>query len=497
MLNELPAYLSRRRRSAARGKESGTWRSALAAAARALTVSAGAAGTVTLIASSPALADQATLSPVVNAADRVLQFDWPALRIGTGEYEEGPTGVTVFYFPHRALAAVDVRGGGPGTVNTDYLRLGYDTPELDAVVFSGGSWYGLESITAVGTALKDDGIRDGTWTNLALSVGAIIYDLGERRLNEIYPDKRLAQATFRAAQPGVFPLGAHGAGRFAKTGGLFGCNAYSGEGGAFRQIGEIKIAAFAVVNAFGVVARRDGRVAACYGDVKWAKDLRTVDLLAAYPASRKAGSALTSSANESRRNTTVSLVVTNEKLNPADLQRLATHVHSSMGRALQPFATEFDGDVLYAVSTGELDAANAASSFSTLDLDVTAAEVMWDAILASVPEQPAVTQTPALARATGKAADLRRYAGEYVFSPLVSVRITAAQNRLFAQATGVRAAYTIGKDAPVELEPISATDFTVPGRYPLVVSFPQPGRLVMNPGHWEQIGTRKGTRRSD
>src|SRR5205807_7403225 len=112
---------------------------------------------------------------------------------------------------------------------------------------------------------------------------------------------------------------------------------------------------------------------------------------------------------------------------------------------------EFDGDVLYAVSTGELDAANAASSFSTLDLDVTAAEVMWDAILASVPEQPAVTQTPALARATGKAADLRRYAGEYVFSPLVSVRITAAQNRLFAQATGARAAYAIGKDAPSSL----------------------------------------------
>src|SRR5436853_182761 len=87
MLKEMRAHLRR---------ESGTWRSA-SAAARALTVGAGAAGVITLIASSHALADQATLSPVVNPAERVLQFDWPALRIGTGEYEEGPTGVTVFY----------------------------------------------------------------------------------------------------------------------------------------------------------------------------------------------------------------------------------------------------------------------------------------------------------------------------------------------------------------------------------------------------------------
>ena len=167
------------------------------------------------------VADQAGLMPVVNSGAQTLQFDWPTVRIGTGEYEEGPTGVTVFHFGRRVLGAVDVRGGGPGTVNTDYLRLGYDLPELDAVVFSGGSWYGLESVTAVATALKDDGMRDGIWTNLALSVGAIIYDFGERRLNEIYPDKRLAQAAFRAARPGIFPLGAHGAGRFAKTGGLF------------------------------------------------------------------------------------------------------------------------------------------------------------------------------------------------------------------------------------------------------------------------------------
>jgi L-aminopeptidase/D-esterase-like protein len=425
---------------------------------------------------------------VVNAGSRVLQFDWPALRVGTGEYEEGPTGVTVIHFPQRAFGAVDVRGGGPGTVNTDYLRLGYDVKELDAVVFAGGSWYGLEGTTAVATALKDDGTRDGDWTNLALAVGAIIYDLGPRRLNEIYPDKRLAQAAFRAAQPGVFPLGAQGAGRFAQTGGLFGCNAYSGQGAAYRQVGDLKIAAFVVVNALGVVTTRDGRVAACYGDTGWPTDLRTSDLVANYPASGKPGSRLAIPVTGSPRNTTVSLVVVNQKLAPADLQRLATHVHSSMSRAIQPFATEFDGDVLYAVSTGEWEPTEARPGWPGVAIDVVAAELMWDAILSSVPDQPTV-QRPA--RGATESTGLDRFAGDYVFSPQVTVRVSVSDGKLLAQATGGRDAFAIGKTRETTLLPVTATRFTVPGRYPLVLDFSTANTLVINPGHWRQVGARR------
>jgi L-aminopeptidase/D-esterase-like protein len=440
-----------------------------------------------LLAAQPAAAQEAP-APVLNAGDKVLQFDWPAVRIGTGEYEEGPTGITVFHFDRRSLAAVDVRGGGPGTVNTDYLRLGYDLPELDAVVFAGGSWYGLEATTAVASALKEDGTRDGHWTNLALSVGAIIYDLGERRLNEILPDKRLAQAALRAARPGVFPLGAQGAGRLAKTGGLFGCNAFSGQGGAFRQIGQVKIAAFAVVNALGVVTARDGTVAACYGDAGWPSPLRTAALLAGYPASRKPGWTGAPNADAPARNTTVSLVVTNQKLKPAELQRLAIQVHSAMGRALQPFATEYDGDVLYAVSTGELE--DEAAMLPTIDLGVVGGEVMWDAILASVPDQPNPA-TPA-DKPVLPADKLAALAGDYVFSPFVTLKVTAVGDTLFAQATGARDAYAIGKEERTELTPVSATDFMVPGRYPLTLRFEESGRLVVNPGHWQQLGTRQG-----
>jgi L-aminopeptidase/D-esterase-like protein len=435
-----------------------------------------------------ARADQSSLTPVLNGGPQLLRFDWPALAIGTAEYAEGPTGVTVIRFGRRSYGAVDVRGGGPGTVNTDYLRLGYDLNELDAVVFSGGSWYGLEGTTAVASALKDDGVRDGDWNNLALAVGAIIYDFGPRRLNEIYPDKRLAQAALRAARPGVFPLGAQGAGRFAKTGALFGCNAYSGQGGAFRQVGELKLAAFVVVNALGVVTTRDGRVAACYGDAGWPSQLRTADLLANYPASGKPGSRLATAPPQDSRNTTVSLIVTNQKLAPAELQRLATHVHSSMSRAIQPFATEFDGDVLYAVSTGEWEPTAESPGWPSVELDIVAAEVMWDAVLASVPEQPRVVPAARSRRATD---DLGHLAGEYVFSPQVSVRITAEGTALRAQATGARDAYAIGKSSSTELFATGENSFTVPGRYPLVLEFRPPDSLVINPGHWQQVGARR------
>jgi len=432
-------------------------------------------------------ADQTGLTPVFNSGDKALTFDWPALLIGTGEYEEGPTGVTVIHFTRKVNAAVDVRGGAPGTVNTDYLRLGYDRPELDAVVFAGGSAYGLEAITAVMSALKEEGLRGGSWDNIALAAGAIIYDLGDRRLNEVYPDMRLAQGALRSARPGVFPLGAHGAGRFARTGGLFGCNAYSGQGAAFRQIGNLKLAVFVVVNALGVVTRRDGRVAACYPGAGWPSDLRTQDLLAEYPASRKAG--WPAAAGDAKHNTTLSLVVTNRKLTTPELKRLAIQVHTSMGRAIQPFSTQFDGDTLYAVSTGEIDAPADVDGLSAVDVNVVASELMWDAILASVPDQP---QRPdAGPQVTPEPRALLRYAGEYIFSGVARLRIIADGTTLRAVATGPRSVYAIGRDAPVTLLPLSQTDFSVPNRYPLRLRFNDSGLLIVNPGPWEQTGRRQ------
>lgn len=433
---------------------------------------------------------QDDLEPVVNAPGPALEFDWPMIRVGTASYEEGPTGTTVIGFDRKVYSAIDVRGT-PGTVNAPYMDLYYDLPELDTVVFAGGSWYGLEAVTGVASALKDDGVRDGNAfdvvPNIAMSVGSIIFDFGSRRLNEIYPDKRLAQAAYRAARPGVFPLGATGAGSFAKTGRFFGCDAYSGQGAAYRELGELKIAAFVVVNAYGVVTDREGRVAACYPDPAWPEELRedprTTALLARFADLREkelAGSA----PGDRNGNTTLGLVVTNQKLSPVELKRLAVQVHSSMGRVIQPFTTMYDGDVMYAVSTAELEE----PVMYVPELGAIAGELMWDAILRSVPEQPRAA-TPADGPVLG-AGELDDLEGDYRFSQFVTVRVEAEGKRLKARAVGERPAYAIGKDGFTDLEPVSDTDFMVPGRYPLTLRFAGDGRLVINPGQWAQVGRR-------
>jgi hypothetical protein len=112
---------------------------------------------------------------------------------------------------------------------------------------------------------------------------------------------------------------------------------------------------------------------------------------------------------------------------------------------------------------------------------------MWDAILSSVPEQPKAFQPNK--RVKVAAADLEKYAGEYKFSDIVSVRISNEGGKLMAQATGARDAFAIKKQAAVELQPVAPGDFTVPGRYPLNLRFTE-GKLILNPGHWEQIGTQ-------
>lgn len=423
-------------------------------------------------------------------APGALKFDWPMVKIGTGQYEAGPTGVTVFRFGRKVAAAVDVRGGGPGTVNAAYLQLGYRTPELDAVVLSGGSWYGLETVTAVNAAMKDDGERGGAWDNIGLAVGSIIYDFGGRRLNEIYPDKRLAQAALRSARTGTFPVGAYGAGRSAMTGGLFGCNARSGQGAAYRRIGQLKIAVFTVVNALGVVTDRNGRVMACHRGTNWPQDLKASDLLGSAPDSMKAGWGGPGSVGPERKNTTISLVVTNRVMDPAELQRVATQVHTSMARAIQPFATELDGDVLYAVSTGEY-AGQPGDALISAQIGTLASELMWDAVLSSVPTVPA-----APARTRGESLDpasLRRLPGDYKFSEFAVLNIAVRGRRLFARATGERPVFGITREAAVELLAMSPDEFVVPGRYPLILRFAGDS-LLLNPGRWQQAGIRMGGR---
>jgi L-aminopeptidase/D-esterase-like protein len=433
-------------------------------------------------------AAQEHLVPNTAISGSTLAFDWPGLEIGVATYEEGPTGLTIFRFLGSGAAVVDVRGGSPGTVNTDMLRLGSEDRFLDAIVFTGGSIYGHEAIAAVSTGLKDAGKGSGLWDDAVIVAGAEIYDYTQHRLNEIYPDKTLARAALAAMRPGVFPQGAQGAGRAATQGGFFRCGAHSGQGGAFRQIGDVKLAAFTVINALGTITDRDGRIVRCNQDPA-TRVTRTAELLARVGAG--AGGPARPPAtptNPSLRNTTLSLVVTNRKLSYANLQRLAIQTHTSMARGIQPFSTSDDGDIMFVVSTQQIET-------ETPDFDSFAAmtgELMWDAILASVPPEP-VFRPPAT-DASVPVARLAPLVGSYRFGPNALIKISLQNGRLMAESLS-QSFRDLRRNEPVLLRAISENAFYVDGRYRTRITFTRENGgsvtgAMINPGPWQQAGSR-------
>src|SRR5271166_4333386 len=358
--------------------------------------------------------------PHVSYDGPALTFDFPGVKVGVAEYEEGPTGTTVLYFATPVVAAVDVRGGAPGTLNTDALRLAYDDPSagVNAIVLSGGSSYGLSAATGVENALKDVITDAGNFDDVPTVVGAIIFDLGDRRFNTITPDEELGRAALASARPGWFPLGARGAGRFAMVGLGTEITQHSGQGAAFRQSGDTKVLVVTVNNG-GLVVDRKGQVMRCSHPVD-GQCGSIADVIAAHLATvGKPKQAQADFRNRQgnpqglTRNTTITVVVTNKSLPVWALQRLGVQVHNSMARGDQPMAEGDDGDTLFTVTTGKVVGA----TISNEDMDnlgILASETAWDALLASLPQLP--PKTPR-ANVVLSPKELDSIVASYAFSP--------------------------------------------------------------------------------
>ncbi|HKP54962.1 MAG TPA: hypothetical protein VJ183_20190 [Chloroflexia bacterium] len=310
-----------------------------------------------------------------------LTFDFPSLLVGVAEYEEGPTGCTVFYFPTLAQAAVDVRGGSHGTLLTD------ERQAVDAVCFAGGSLLGLSAATGVSEELFALRGHNANWNGIPLVSGGIIFDYGSRE-NAIYPDQALGRAALRAAlrstSPGIFPLGRRGAGASATVGkGLgFDWREWGGQGGAFRQIGPTRLAVFTVVNSVGAIIDRQGMAVRGHLDPETGRRYRHMEGLAQRIDADAGTNPATRPEVPQQGNTTLTIVVTNQKLSTErgtdwSLRQFARQVHGSMSRAIEPFNTPRDGDVLWAVTTNEVDN----PSLPDLALAVVASELAWDAVL--------------------------------------------------------------------------------------------------------------------
>jgi 6-aminohexanoate-oligomer endohydrolase len=186
-------------------------------------------------------------------------------------------------------------------------------------------------------------------------------------------------------------------------------------------------------------------------------------------------------------NTTITLVVTNQKLPFSSLQRLATQVHSSMSRAIQPFATARDGDILYAVTTDEVEN----PSLEATDLGVIASELAWDAILASVPALP---ERPKPLTIKPRPGSLQKFAGSYEFYGGGKLVVSSNAYSLTARFEGNGRIY-FDNGKTYQISPADNGLFIIesPGRE--VLSFGEAGGnvtgLSINPGPWEIRALRK------
>lgn len=300
--------------------------------------------------------------------DRIFAFDFREISVGIAEYEDGEvaTGCTVFKFPRALPAVADVRGGAAAAIGT--------WPWANAVCFAGGSLLGLEAVGGVHAQLHEE--QQPSERQARLVSGAIIWD---RWSAGVYPDHTLGRAAAAATRPGLFPLGRRGVGRTAGCGGVIERSRaeWSGQGAAFAQVGPVKVAVFCVVNALGAVFDREGLIVAGNHDRASGTRRDPIDEL----VKRAEAGEQTSPPGG---NTTLTLLVTNQKIETEgalSLTQVARQVHASMARAIRPFHTPMDGDVLYACTTGEAEHPD----LHPVALGAVASELVWDAILAIWP----------------------------------------------------------------------------------------------------------------
>jgi L-aminopeptidase/D-esterase-like protein len=279
---------------------------------------------------------------------RNLITDVAGILVGNAEDGPGITGTTVVLADRPAVAAVDVRGGAPGSRETELLDPSTLVDRVDAIVLSGGSAFGLDAAAGVMDALAAAGrgfaVRD---VRVPIVPAAILFDLafpGRTKWAGEPPYRRLGrEAATRVAAD--FALGNVGAGRGAKAGRLKG-----GLGSASLRLADgATVGAVVAVNSWGSVVRPDcGRL--------WAADLALSGEIPPQPAipdtplDPEDYSACAPSA--AGANTTIAVVATDASLDKSACRRLAMMAQDGLARAIRPAHSPFDGDTVFALATG-------------------------------------------------------------------------------------------------------------------------------------------------
>lgn len=339
---------------------------------------------------------------------RNLITDVPGLRVGNAEDPKALSGVTAVLPEAPAVAAADVRGGGPGTRDTDLLDPATLVQEVDALVLSGGSAFGLSAADGVMAWLREQGrgFRIGA-ARVPIVPTAILFDLnngGDKDWGPRPPYPDLARRAAETAAPD-FRLGNAGAGLGAKAGVLKG-----GLGSASAVLEGVTIGALAAVNSMGSVTFPGG-------PAFWAWPFERQAEFGGLPPPARAPSAeeLISLPNLAPGNTTLAVVATDATLTRVQARRLAIMAQDGLARAIRPVHTPFDGDTVFAVSTAKRALSDPAADITRLGL--LAADCLARAVARGVYEAESQAGIPSYrerysqdiaARRTGKTRERER-----------------------------------------------------------------------------------------
>jgi len=307
--------------------------------------------------------------------------DVPGVLVGHATDREGLTGCTSVIFDEPAVVGVDVRGSSPGTRETDRLSPTGTMRRTHALLLTGGSAFGLAAVEGVVDFLEERGIGLNVGVaRVPLVSAAVLFDLvvGSPAAR---PDPEMGYEAAASAKNGDFAQGSVGAGTGATVGKALGMERAmkGGIGSASVALDNgLVVGALAAVNAFGGVRNPDsGKILAgprtddgALGD--------TVELLPEAATRMRWG-----------EDTTLGIVATNADLSKTQASKVAQMAHDGLARAVEPVHTTVDGDVVFAASVGEVDAA-------TDVVGAWGARVMQEAILRAVRRAEGVPGIPSV-----------------------------------------------------------------------------------------------------
>jgi len=301
--------------------------------------------------------------------------DVPGIKLGHHTLTKRPTGCTVLLCEDGASAGVDVRGSAPGTRETDLLDPINYVQQVQAILLSGGSAYGLAAATGVMRYLEENnlGFKIGKGV-VPIVPAAILMDLGVGDFS-VRPDEEAGYLACKAAKAEASGEGNIGAGAGATVGKMFGMD-YAMKGGlgtaSYKVPGtEIVVGAIVAVNAVGDVYAPNSRQILAGARTEDGKGFRdTMSAIMQGHGVVKSGGA----------NTTIGAIATNVSFDKAQLKKIAGMAHDGFARTINPIHTMWDGDTIFALSTGKAKSVKA----DVTAIGAIAATVMAEAVARAV-----------------------------------------------------------------------------------------------------------------